>query len=456
MEGQSRWYFPKILGGTLVLFGPFAVGAVEFNAMTVLGFAVVLSLFAWGLRARLRLPAVGNIILLLGSACFTVTVFDLVSRPLLCEALLFRPSGMFESPWPPMPLVSRYTPNVHYYGRVSGDLVGLTGVRADREEREERFVTDEYGFRNELTYSWRSRPLDVIILGDSMADGANTTQDAIVSSVLSRDYNVNTYNLSMTGAQPWHEYVTLASEIDRLPIKSEGTILAWLIFTGNDLEDPCYPVLEKGQLPWNGWFRSRMVSYRTFRQRSPVRLLRIYAGVILGNRIKPNQLILKRDFLDGKKLLFLSPYAKESRIKVENILQHHNLSCIKSTMAAMKQLANQKHLSVAVVLVPSKEEVYSWVLNGRPPWSTTLEPSGFSVVFKSISEQHGFSFLDLRPFLVEASQRAWEESYQLLWWHDDIHWNARGQKEAASVIYSQLLSQPGAETVFGKRGSPTS
>jgi len=167
-------------------------------------------------------------------------------------------------------------------------------------------------------------------------------------------------------------------------------------------------------------------------------------------------LILKRDFLDGKKLLFLSPYAKESRIKVEDILQHHNLSCIKSTMAAMKQLANQKHLSVAVVLVPSKEEVYSWLLNGRPPWSTTLEPSGFSVVFKSISEQHGFSFLDLRPFLVEASQRAWEESYQLLWWHDDIHWNARGQKEAASVIYSQLLSQPGAETVFGKRGSPTS
>ena len=67
------------------------------------------------------------------------------------------------------------------------------------EEREERFVTDECGFRNDSSDAGRFRPLDAIILGDSMADGANTTQENILSSVLSRDYGYRTYNLSMTG-----------------------------------------------------------------------------------------------------------------------------------------------------------------------------------------------------------------------------------------------------------------
>jgi hypothetical protein len=105
----------------------------------------------------------------------------------------------------------------------------------------------------------------------------------------------------------------------------------------------------------------------------------------------------------------------------------------------MGRLAGERRLTVAVALVPSKEEVYSWVLDGAPPWSTRVEPSGLSNVVRGLCEQHGFRFLDLKPALVEASRREYEKSGALLWWRDDTHWNGDGQRAAATVINETLL-----------------
>jgi hypothetical protein len=106
----------------------------------------------------------------------------------------------------------------------------------------------------------------------------------------------------------------------------------------------------------------------------------------------------------------------------------------------MKELVEQRRLKVAVVVVPSKEEVYSWVLDHLPPWSTSAAPGAFSAAIESLSRQMGFGFLDLKPFLLESSRSAWGQSRQLLWWRDDVHWNARGQREAAAVIRHRVLN----------------
>lgn len=440
METQSRSYLLDLLILFLVPLGPFAVGAIGFTPVTVSLLFVFLAFVAWEFRPNSKPSATKKIIVPILSVCLTVTGFDLVARPVLRETLLFRPTGMFESPWPLMPLVSRYAPYVHYRGHVYGDLVGLTGERADREVRDEEFLTDAYGFRNEVAIPAQSAFLDVILLGDSMADGANTTQEGTLTNVLSKNYGQHAYNLSMTGAGPWEEYVNLLFEIDRLRIKPAGTVLLWAIFTGNDLDDRCYALLEKGQLPQNGWLRSRLVSYDTFRRRSPVRLLRIYSGLALFQHTSPSQpQIIKRVFLNGRKMLFLSSFALRRNRSSVDILRTPNFSCIKSTMDAMKKLGEERHIEINVVVVPSKEEVYSWVLDNGSPWSADPEPSGFATILKNVSAQEGFRFLDLKPFLIDASKRAWEDSRESLWWYDDIHWNVRGQKEAAAVIDRELL-----------------
>jgi len=87
-----------------------------------------------------------------------------------------------------------------------------------------------------------------------------------------------------------------------------------------------------------------------------------------------------------------------------------------------------------LALVPSKEEVYSWALDGAPAWSADKQPSGFSVVMRELCAQQEFRFLDLKPGLAEASRRVFAETGALLWWRDDTHWSAAGQRAAAAAI----------------------
>ena len=105
----------------------------------------------------------------------------------------------------------------------------------------------------------------------------------------------------------------------------------------------------------------------------------------------------------------------------------------------MNQFAKQKNLRVVVAVVPSKEEVYSWVLNGAPAWTASKEPSGFAVVAHELCDANGFKFFDLKPTLIEASEKKFKETGELLWWRDDTHWNGVGQRVAADTIYEKLL-----------------
>jgi hypothetical protein len=149
-------------------------------------------------------------------------------------------------------------------------------------------------------------------------------------------------------------------------------------------------------------------------------------------------------------VLFNETYARRRGRTAEDILRHPNFESLTRTLGATERLAGERRLRVAVALVPSKEEVYSWALDGSPAWSAGAEPSGFSAVLRDLCERHGFRFLDLKPALVEASKPAYEKSGALLWWRDDSHWNGEGQRAAASAVYANLLRDatphPGAQT----------
>lgn len=436
------WYLCKVVAATLILSGPYAVGIFRLTPASTSALLIGIAVSTHSLR-NFRESTMHKVILSLLSVCLTATLFDLACRGAFPRTIWGRANALFEHRWPRLPLVQRYTPNVHYQGSMYGDLAGISGLKTDREERVETFITDAYGFRNEVSHSAQSPPLELIVLGDSFADGANTPQEQTLPVVFAREFRYRTRNLSMGGAGPWQEYINLSLEIDRASIRPEGAVLLWLIFTGNDLDDPCYSILEPSQLPWNGVFRSFLVSYGTFRERSPVRLLRLKAefaarGTLGANANRTE--VLRREFLDHKTILFSSVLAERRRRKREDILEHPNWPCFRATFSAMKKQASAKHLNVAIISVPSKEEVYSWVVDSRLPWSTRPDESPFSIALENISKEEGFLFLDLKPALVEASKSAWETSAALVWWRDDVHWNGRGQKEAAAVIKNKVLN----------------
>jgi hypothetical protein len=423
----------------VVCFSPVAVGALPvFPYAPVAGALFLFAAYAFG---PARSPRLRQAALVLLSICFAVTLFDLATRPLLLYLSDARPAERFIHPWPPLPQLQRYTAGVNFEGVTYGDLAATSGRRDWREERRVRFVTDAYGFRNEpRDVGEGARPLDVIVLGDSFGVAAGTSQEETLSSVLARDYGLSVYNLSISRETPQQEYANLLLEGERLKTR-EGTCVLWLVFTGNDLDEPYYTELENPRPRWQGLFARLAAGLNEFRARSPVRRW-LSSGAA--------KAVVERKFVDGRRVLFFAPYAERRGRTAEEVRRHPNFESLKATLGAMERLAGDKRLKVLVALVPSKEEVYSWALDGAPPWTTGNEPSGFSVVMRESCAQRGFRFLDLKPPLVEASRRVFEETGALLWWRDDTHWNAAGQRAAAAVINEALLSGEGRQSTFNQ------
>ncbi|MGI9068954.1 MAG: alginate O-acetyltransferase AlgX-related protein [Pyrinomonadaceae bacterium] len=430
MSAFSQSIFLCVLFGAVSL-SPVAVGALDILPYAPAGVALLaFAAHAFG-RPRRRLSKQVSIVLL--SVCFGVTLSDLAARPLLLNLSSTRPADRYIYRWAPLPQLQRYAAGVNFVGLTYGDLAAVSG-RADwREWHRIRFVTDEYGFRNEPPPTgFEARPLDLIVLGDSFGVAAATTQEETLSVVLARDYDRAVYNLSVSREGPRHQYANLLLEGQRLNTR-EGACVLWLIFAGNDLDEPYYPELENPRPAHLGVFARLAAGVGDFRARSPLRRL------MLGN---DSRSIIERKFVDGRRMLFNTAYAQRRWRTAEEVMRHPNFGHLKTTLSAMQKLAGERHLHVSVALVPSKEEVYSWVLDGAPAWSADEEPSGFSDVLGRLCEQHGFRFLDLKPALLEDARQENEKSGALLWWPDDSHWNGVGQHVAARAIHQNLLAHP--------------
>lgn len=105
-----------------------------------------------------------------------------------------------------------------------------------------------------------------------------------------------------------------------------------------------------------------------FRARSPIR--RLPSG-------NDSRSIIERKFIDGRRMLFNEYYAQRRWRTAKEVMRHPNFEHLKTTFSAMQRLAGERRLHVCVALVPSKEEVYSWVLDGAPAWSANKNRRAF-------------------------------------------------------------------------------
>jgi SGNH hydrolase-like domain, acetyltransferase AlgX len=412
-------------------FAPTITGAMPiFHGARYLPYAVlVFSIFSFSFTQSTRLKRLALVVL---SIFLAVTVCDLVARPLMPYVLELRPTERFGRAWPPQPHLLRYVANVHFEGVTFGDIAALSPRKDLREERRVRFITDNDGFRNDSSNWATDRPLDLIVLGDSFCAVGGTTQAQTMGSVLAKDHSLNVYNLSIGSHGPLQEYATLVLESGRLK-EREGTTVLWVLFTGNDLDDSYFTDLETLSPPILSWRAQLAARYTSFREGSAVRQLM--------RRADHSDLLISRTAPDGRTVLFFKPYADRTSRTVDEVRHHPNFAHLSATFTLMRQFAQTKHLRVVVAVVPSKEEVYSWLFNREPEWTSPREPSGFSIVAHEFCDLNGFKFFDLKPTLIEASERKFKESGELLWWRDDTHWNGVGQRVAADAIYEKLLRE---------------
>lgn len=335
-----------------------------------------------------------NLIAVFASSCLAVALLDLPLR--------YWTRRPFDSKsFPAYPKLTRLFPG-SFEGEVFGDLARFTaGNPADRDIRRVASRVDKYGFRNPDS----DQAYNVLLLGDSFGVGSNTTENKTLAHRLKK-HGFAVYNLSMPGSSPWHEFMNLQLELPRLKVSSHSVVL-WTIFAGNDL-DESYDSPQLSELLHNNWRGQLMTSLETFRNQGFLRQLLANRG----NLHAANAKVIHVD-VNGESVLLYKTYLERIRTR-EAIEAHRNFQSLCETVSAMRQFASDHQLTVNVVLIPSKEELYSG------------KESGWSEVLAGLSAENGMGFIDLTaPF--RAAPRP-------VFWRDDTHWNEEGQALAAEVI----------------------
>lgn len=411
-------------GGTALLFaeGALISGWTEAVLLAFIGWCVVTSRGTLG----------ANLLVSLTALSVTTALVDVLLRPVLGPRLHFTPTNVFTRRLPELPLLGRFDPNVRFIGDGYGDIAAISGDSGAREVRRITLHTDEAGFRNEPGAD--RRPIDLIVLGDSFGAGWGTTQDAIFARFLETKYGRRVYNLSFP-ASPWEEYLNFAIESPRLAF-TERPVLVWTLFAGNDIYEPYGDTWDPASLPWNGPAGAWMQRYRTFRGRSPFRQL---SAGIQRRWQGAGDATLRREVGDGRSILFSTVNNEMGTLSREDVERHPNFPKLERTLAAMKDLAARRGVQVTLLVLPTKNEVYRWILEGRPLRGDDVRVSGFAEAVQAACGRVGLRCLDVKPYLIAEAQRRFERSREFLWWRDDTHLNDLGHEAVAAFIAQRVL-----------------
>jgi hypothetical protein len=236
-----------------------------------------------------------NLLVALSATCLAVVGLDLALRPVMERRLSDTPLNVSAHKFPRLPILGRWDPYLDLEDELSGDLAALDGDPAVREPRRIRFVTDAAGFRNQ-----RIPPqIDLLVLGDSFGAGWGTTQDTIFAHLLETKYGQRTYNLSYPGG-PYDQFLNFVIESPRLTFAPAARIV-WTFYTGNDLDDAGGETWNLAELPWRSGLGEWAVTFRTFRNRSPLNRMMEGLRRRWGNEAT---IVVRRTLPDGRPMLF--------------------------------------------------------------------------------------------------------------------------------------------------------
>ena len=279
-------------------------------------------------------------------ACLMVSAVDGLLR-LLDYGSPLRPLCVAD-----LPDVYRYRSNLEAVIEVRGSLERISGIEVEPVWKMS-FQTDAFGFRNK-PHDPR-RKLDLIVLGDSFGVGA-VPQEATWTALFEERFGLSTYNLSVGGANPIQEVFTLRRHWPRLK-RSGCRLVLWTLFSGNDLEELSGA---KGSLTNEipTWLRWNNI----FAKRSPLR----YAIRKASARFEVSPTRVLRRQLGEKTILFHRGYQEAKNRTLTEVVQHPNYARLQRAFQEMRSFAEEQPIEVAVILVPPKSEVYSWVLSEEP------------------------------------------------------------------------------------------
>lgn len=407
--------------GSAAILVPFLTGAIPFFVA-----ALVLVILYIALLAFLRRERQMSVCLGVCAFFLFLTATDLLLRGQSKKLFsYYRAHEKYAYSWPELPLLLRYEAGVDETAEETGDLCAMMGDRSAAEKRQVHFATDRLGFRNQ---GIRSEPYGAILFGDSFGLGVGTTQERTFAGLLGESLPGGVYNGSMVGG-PWSEYANWVALEGKIPLKKDAPVV-WVIFSGNDLDDPYHSTdiesLLSKPLP-----TSIIMSLRHWRSGS-------FTGILLRRlqRRKAGKppLILKREF-SGSTVLFFGTYDEVRKRSLADLKGHRNAAAFQATVRAMAGRVAASGRKLLIAVMPTKEEIYSWLLDSTPVAAELRTP--FSEFVRGVAVDQGVAVLDLGPGLFDQAKALAAEG-KLLWWRDDSHLNEAGNRGVADQLRAAL------------------
>jgi hypothetical protein len=392
--------------------------------------AVALALLVLYLRARRHRRLIEGGVLALISLALSLTVLELTLRPFAVS----RVQAFRTEPLPELPIVERFAPSASLAGPIVGDLGLLTGVAQLQEQRDVVFRSDAYGFRNDEVPS----PVDVVLLGDSFGVGV-VSQDDTIRAVLAATTRRRVYDLSQPRTGPWVQYVNLIVEAPRLQLARDAHVV-WLFYTGNDLLEPNGAVWRREELPWRGTLGSWWTRFESFRARAALPSLATRVWL----RVRPmlwkssrGAAIVGRMVPGGVPVVVLREAEEMAQVPVDYVRLHPNWPLLRRTMSEAAEFVRARGMGLTIVVLPTKGEVYRWLLEGRPPAVGDADASGFATAVLTACAELRIACEDAKPRLVREAQARYPAG-TFVFWRDDTHLNPVGNRVVAEVIAAIL------------------
>lgn len=337
-----------------------------------------------------------------------------------------------------------------------GDLYTMTArteaIKDIIEPRNVDFITDSLGFRNRADYNGEK----IILFGDSFVVGNGTSQEDIISEVMSYKYGLKVYNAGFPGTP--EQYL---SNLSLMTTKTDGHFKAvFFMFEGNDFMDckgvsnvklsdyidfgpntelfkqnsTAVPITRKisNNIPE---FIRKMEVYRLFaslyESAEHIYKARKYvsdnnswnpqlSGFVTIWNVNPTKIGFFKEYIEYSLNKKQCPFKPSVQINYSNL---------------------RKDIAL-IVFVPTKFRVYYSQLAHTNAKQISYNNAWEYV--KQFSKKINVPSLDLTPALVKESKRLLLEN-KYTWWRDDTHWNRYGINIGAEEVSKKLIELYGSE-----------
>jgi hypothetical protein len=150
--------------------------------------------------------------------------------------------------------------------------------------------------------------------------------------------------------------------------------------------------------------------------------------------------VIHRSLPDGHPVLFLDNQERWGKASRHDVEQHPNYIKLLRTMAAMQKLTAERHVAVTGLILPTKGEVYRWLLEARDSQPEDEQASGFAEAVLEACRTTGIVCHDTKPYLISEAKRLYQQEGKLLWWRDDTHIGKYGHAAIAAFIAGSVLN----------------